>query len=465
MTKDTKISNPFCHSISSRELSHWERMEEEWVTKMQQELQACLDVFNCLLFLKEVMITNRSEEKYKYKYVGVRSVRVTLMNGTRVTVKSPTFIFIPPKRPGPRTANKGVLCHPALELLGFIDKKSPEFLSIVVRSAVSNPSFQAASEELSFRRIFVSHEQIRTLTYRYADLFLGKRVENSLDGSEKQTGLNIEITIDGGRTRMREDYKKKNNRRKKTTYKGKWREPILFSIRVLNKKGELAQEVPQLLDATMKNWKNAFKLLEKYLECYNLKEAQKITFLADGSNSIWSNLDPMMKRLGISEYKSVVDYMHAKQNLNIVIDMMNKKQTKAAGKKTRKKMYELLWKGDIDGMKENIDTFFNSKRRGKKAALNKINNYFEHHERFAYEKLTEKDYPIGSGSGESAIRRVINMKLKGNGIFWLEKNCEKMLYLRCQFLTGRWNTLQEKLEGRRLSIYEINELEILENAC
>ena len=79
--------------------------------------------------------------------------------------------------------------------MGFIDKKSPEFLSIVVRSAVSNPSFQAASEELSFRRIFVSHEQIRTLTYHYADLFLDERVENCLDGSEKQAGLNIEITI------------------------------------------------------------------------------------------------------------------------------------------------------------------------------------------------------------------------------------------------------------------------------
>jgi len=202
MNKSTKISNPFCHSISSRELSNWEKMEAEWVAQMQQELQACLDVLNCLFFLKEILKTKGPEKKYKY--AGIRSVRVTLMNGSRVMVRSPSFIFIPPKRRGPRTANKGVVRHPALEILGFLDKKSPEFLSIVVRSAVSNPSFQAASEELSFRRFFVSHEQIRILTYRYADLFLGERVENSLDGSEKQAGLNIEITIDGGRTRMRE---------------------------------------------------------------------------------------------------------------------------------------------------------------------------------------------------------------------------------------------------------------------
>ena len=448
--------NPFLTSICTHELTHWEHMVDEWAAKMTHDLQLMLSSINNLCLIKAVM---QDQEDY-YKYGGLLPVQVTLLNGRRAKVLSPVFIHTPRKGRGrPPKRNKGVVHHVGLELLGFIDKKSIEFISAVVRAAVSLPSFQAAATELAYQGISVSHEQIRKLTYRYADIFMGDRVANVLNGSEKQSGLDLEITIDGGRTRMLEELRKKDGRRKNTTYKGQWREPILFSIRIRNQKGELLCEVPQLLDGTMKNWKKAFGLLERYLTHYNLKEAKKITFLADGSKSIWNHLEPMMRRLGVNKYKAVVDYMHAKQNLNIVIEMMNKKQNTKKGKVTREEMYDLLWTGNIEGIENYITNFFNSKRRGKKAALNKMKNYFEHHERFDYKNLVAKEYPIGSGSIESAIRRVINMKLKGNGIFWLENNCEKMIYLRCQFLTGRWNILKDKVEEKRLKIYDINELD------
>ena len=462
MSLDEGFKNPFTVGIASMELESWKKMEDDWAEKMGRDIQSTLTLAAGLLFTHEVLRNNPG----RYRFLGMRSVLITLMNGRRIRVNSPAYQHIPIKRRGrPRKVNKGALIHPALEFLGFIDKKSPEFLSAVVRSAVSSSSFQAASEDLAFHRIPVSHEQVRNLTYRYADLFLAERVKNCLDGSEKQANLRIEITIDGGRIRMREEVKKKNGVRQNTTFKPQWREPILFSIRIINEKGELVREVPQLLEGTMKNWKNAFALLTKYLQEYNLKDAKQITFLADGSNSIWSHVDTMMENLGVIDYSAVVDHMHAKQNLNIIIAMMNKKLSKAAGVKNHDRMHALLWEGEIDGMKDEINNHFNSKRRGKKAALNKLNNYFGHHERFEYERLRKEGHPIGSGSIESAIRRAINMKLKGNGIFWNSNNCEKMLYLRCQFLTKRWDILKDKLEQRRLSCYGINNLgELMDEA-
>jgi len=47
-----------------------------------------------------------------------------------------------------------------------------------------------------------------------------------------------------------------------------------------------------------------------------------------------------------------------------------------------------------------------------------------------YAKARNCKLPIGSGPMESAIRRVINLRMKGNGIFWLEKNAEAMIMLR-----------------------------------
>ena len=46
--------------------------------------------------------------------------------------------------------------------------------------------------------------------------------------------------------------------------------------------------------------------------------------------------------------------------------------------------------------------------------------------------------PMGSGAIESAIRRVVNQRLKGNGITWLKENAEAMLVLRAAALTNRW---------------------------
>lgn len=45
---------------------------------------------------------------------------------------------------------------------------------------------------------------------------------------------------------------------------------------------------------------------------------------------------------------------------------------------------------------------------------------------------------------ESAIRRVINLRLKGNGMMWYEENAEGMLLLRAAALTGRWEEAVER---------------------
>jgi hypothetical protein len=39
---------------------------------------------------------------------------------------------------------------------------------------------------------------------------------------------------------------------------------------------------------------------------------------------------------------------------------------------------------------------------------------------------------------------VINLRLKGNGIYWREENAEAMLVLRAAALTGRWEEMMER---------------------
>jgi hypothetical protein len=58
----------------------------------------------------------------------------------------------------------------------------------------------------------------------------------------------------------------------------------------------------------------------------------------------------------------------------------------------------------------------------------------------AYERFRQAAVPCGSGCVESAIRRVINRRLKAPGTFWTQDMAECFLFLRSQLLSGRWDT-------------------------
>ena len=61
---------------------------------------------------------------------------------------------------------------------------------------------------------------------------------------------------------------------------------------------------------------------------------------------------------------------------------------------------------------------------------------------FAYVKAQRLKLPKGSGAMESAIRRVVNLRIKGASIYWLEENIEAILLLRSYYKCRRWPLLQ-----------------------
>ena len=80
---------------------------------------------------------------------------------------------------------------------------------------------------------------------------------------------------------------------------------------------------------------------------------------------------------------------------------------------------------------------------------------------FQYKKMREKGLPTGSGTVESAIRRVINLRVKGTSIFWKRRNAEKMIYLRSLVLTGKIRNACRKVLNIFYKMIENNTLEDL----
>ena len=59
--------------------------------------------------------------------------------------------------------------------------------------------------------------------------------------------------------------------------------------------------------------------------------------------------------------------------------------------------------------------------------------------RLQYPTFRKMGLPLGSGAIESSIRRVINLRLKNNGMFWREEHAEEMLQVRAQVISKRWD--------------------------
>ena len=58
-----------------------------------------------------------------------------------------------------------------------------------------------------------------------------------------------------------------------------------------------------------------------------------------------------------------------------------------------------------------------------------------------YRSFVARHIPRGSGAIESAVRRIVNLRLKSNAKFWKKSNAEGMILLRSYLKAGRFDDL------------------------
>lgn len=141
----------------------------------------------------------------------------------------------------------------------------------------------------------------------------------------------------------------------------------------------------------------------------------------------------------------MIDYTHAKQNLNEIVEKLPAKLALKQRKAIAEEWKNLLWQGKTDQLGQGIGSHIKAGRK-RKQALTKFKNYFfGNYHRMRYADFKHLDLPTGSGCVESAIRRVINLRLKSPGIFWKHETAEFMLFLRSVLLCGRWDVMLKNL--------------------
>ena len=391
-----------------------------------------------------------------------REVSILLGNGDKIVVKSPYFLKAASKKGPKKRGPNGRGSHLGLETLGFIDRCSVNLVSEVAESAILCPSFDVAESVLTRRGIRIDTKTIRRICRSLGDQGIAFRGKISLSENEPVAGHTLVIGIDGGRLRQRRNKRgRKKKDQKRQPFHTDWKEPKLFTIFLQDNDGNIVRYFKPLHDATMGDHKAVFALLEGYLKALELSSISRIVFCGDGAPWIWSGVENLLSKFEIDSEKvfQVIDYTHAKQNLYQIIELFSDEERNKHD--IDKRWKEMLWKGNLWEIGSEINTLMLDQEDRKQKALKKYKDYFLSHQlKMQYARFKRQCIPCGSGCVESAIRRVINLRLKAPGSFWNKEMAECFLFLRSQLISGRWDFFIKNVSGVTRNLLNLSTINV-----
>ena len=378
----------------------------------------------------------------EYKLNGSRSTQVTLLGGTTIDVLTP---YMPSARKGRRRGRAGL--WPVLAALGIWWQTSPALCSEINRQVIDSTSFRDGLAALKRRGICLEYKRTLKLVQRFGRRAVQQRrrwLEHILDpataaGQCDLAGKTVLVGIDGGRLRQR---LAKRGRRRASGHHGfeaPWCEPRQLVVTILDQRGRVDRNVLPLYDATLENADGLMRLLTGYLKALGVHQAQRLVVAADGAPWIWNRLPALYETVNVNlgNVTEVIDWSHAVSTLHDIAKERSWNEKRRRQWVTRVK--RALFAGCIDSVLYAIKKL--ARGRNAKAILSHKDYFDRNRQRMQYSTLKRLALPQGSGIVESAIRRVINLRLKSPGKFWIEENAEAALHLRSYLKAGHWDQL------------------------
>ena len=416
-----------------------------------------------------------------------RPRRVVLLCGLVLTV---CCWYCAPRRKKDGAGRRGrerIGLYPEWAALGIREGASPGAQSEAARLVVLMPSMEAGRAELERRGCDLDVKTVRRLTLELGAQALSARKEDleawrrgELVAGKEFAGKRIAVAIDGGRTRTREAKKEKKGKRKtsrksskkrrrrgqkqggvpkrkRRAYNTPWREPKVLVIYVLNEHGGIDGSSLRLVDATLQGPDHLMELAAFHLHRLGAVHARKVVFLADGTDWIWDRVPKVVKLVGLEKRRCyhALDVCHALNHIAVALEACTEKTPK-----DRKAQLSRLGRKLKHGRLDEVTAYLEKLKLGRRsAAIEVIAAELAYLEKrrllMRYDELVRKTLPIGSGAVESAIRRIINLRVKGAGMFWTPENAEAVIYLRAQALTDRWDEMLERVRRHAMRTREL----------
>jgi hypothetical protein len=352
---------------------------------------------------------------------------------------------------GQGRGREGSGVYPELGALGIQEGSSPALVREVGRQVALLPSYALSRQELARRGLDLDIKEIyrigkyagaAALTYRRR--LLEQYRAGLLPAGQEWAGKRLGVFVDGGRTKIRYVTRRQKGRgqhkKQRRRYRTEWREPKLLIIGELDQRGRLVPGTKAVLDGTFEGPDELMELLAMYLHRFGAAAAQLVCLGADGAPWVWERWDWVIQRVGL-EVKRVtktLDWCHAVHHISLALEHV------VEDKDLRRRWFKKLrkWLKQGEWLEVVVELAKRAKDLPEDHDVWTELSYLDRHGtagHLDYARFRRRGVPLGSGAIESAIRRVINLRLKGNSICWYEENAEGMLVLRCLVLSNRWD--------------------------
>jgi hypothetical protein len=375
---------------------------------------------------------------------------VRLLGGLAITVM--TLYCSPHGRTGRGRGREGSGLYPELAAYRISEGCSPNAQSEVGRLVGLLPIEQSRAElarqgldldEKAIRRI-AGELGAQMLATRTRDLMRFRRGELPA-GSEFQ-GKSVAVGIDGGRLRVRTVVEtiRVSGKRKRKKFRIEWREPKVVILFEVDKRGRMVRGSRPVIDGTLQGPDALIELTAFHLHRMGAAQARVVTFAADGAPWIWKRLDWVIAQVKSDPDRvvEVLDWCHAVHHLSVALADLPLTESQRKGLYQR--LRGLLKAGKSQEVIAELKVL--AVNEPEDSPMWREIRYLTKHSdagRLRYHSFRRRGVPMGSGAIESAIRRVLNLRLKGNGIYWTENNAEAVFQLRAAVVSGRWEEILE----------------------
>jgi hypothetical protein len=379
-----------------------------------------------------------------------RPLQIRLLCGLMLFIT--TGYCAPRRKPGETRTERPSGLYPELAALGLGKGCSPALQYTVARIVALSPSIALAHKELSREGIRLDKKTVRRIAEQFGGQLLALRRREVfawragiLPSGSDFAGRRVAVQIDGGRVRLREN--KGKNRKRKKNQRGKfatpWREPKVLTLFEIDEKGKMTRKERQpLIDGTLLGPDHLMELVAYHLCRLGVDRAELVVFASDGARWIWERLDWVVRRAGLdpSRVVYVLDFCHAAHHISLALQALG--MNEGLRKETFARLRKFLKRSRYDEVVAELERLA-AGQPPDSVVWREIRYLRKHGEagHLQYETFRRRGIPCGSGAIESVIRRVINLRLKSNAMYWLPANAEGMFAIRALLLCDRWEEM------------------------
>ena len=375
---------------------------------------------------------------------------VRLLGGMAITVM--TLYGAPRGRNGKGRGPEGSGLYPELAAYRISEGSSPNVQAEVGRLVGLLPIEQSRAE-LARHGLELDEKAVRRIASELGAQMLATRTRDllrfragDLPGGDEFAGKRVAVGIDGGRVRVRTIVKnvRVSGTMKRKKFKIEWREPKAVILFETDEKGRMVKGSRPVIDGTLRGPDALIELVAFHLHRLGAARAKLVSFAADGAAWIWARLDWVIAQVKLDPTRvvEILDWCHGVHHLSLALAALDLAEDQRQENYSR--LRGLLKRGESKAVLADLEEW--AADQPEDSPVWREIRYLRKHSdagRLRYNCFRYRGVPLGSGAIESTIRRVINLRLKGNSIYWTEDNAEAVFQLRAAVVSGRWEEIVE----------------------